>query len=230
MHPDHFNHIFETDYEIQYRDTDGFVKTLCFTEQTTDQLILTSGWLVACDPRWVECQDQQYFVQRLKPDRYFISLSFARSSLLETEELACARLHITQRHPVRWEIALCPHDNLEEKRYGYGVETGAGCFMDYDCVVALEEMSRGLDGTYLLETRYYNNLNVQLRTNSSAANVRVSKNRANVIAFSTGFGDGQCISYWGYDNKDQLACLVSDFTTSYASGIGLAYSKRINKS
>lgn len=227
MHPDYFNRTFERDYEIQYRDTDGSIQTLRFTQRQTGQLVLTSGWLVACDPRWAEDQSQQYFIQPLKPDRYSVYLSFARSSLVQAEELACAMIRINQRQPVRWELALRPHDNVEKKLYGYGVETGAGCFMDYDVVGVLEKMSRDLDGTYLLETRYYNNLDTQLRVNSNSANVRVGKTKANVIAFLTGFGDGQCISYWGYDDKDQLACLVSDFTTSYASGIGLAYSKQI---
>jgi hypothetical protein len=34
---------------------------------------------------------------------------------------------------------------------------------------------------------------------------------ANLIAFSTGWGEGDYISYWGYDEKDQVCCLVIDF-------------------
>ncbi|NET37521.1 MAG: DUF4241 domain-containing protein [Cyanothece sp. SIO1E1] len=44
------------------------------------------------------------------------------------------------------------------------------------------------------------------------ANVVVNEaNGANVIAFSSGWGDGGYASYWGYDAKGNLASLVTDF-------------------
>ncbi len=33
----------------------------------------------------------------------------------------------------------------------------------------------------------------------------------NIITFSSGFGDGSYPSYWGYDEKDEICCLVTDF-------------------
>jgi hypothetical protein len=34
---------------------------------------------------------------------------------------------------------------------------------------------------------------------------------ANLVAFSTGWGDGGYPSFWGYDAGNEVACLVSDF-------------------
>ena len=34
---------------------------------------------------------------------------------------------------------------------------------------------------------------------------------ANLIAFSSGWGDGGYASFWGYDEKDNITSLVTDF-------------------
>ncbi len=34
---------------------------------------------------------------------------------------------------------------------------------------------------------------------------------ANIIAFSSGWGDGCYASYWGYDADGKIACLITDF-------------------
>lgn len=44
------------------------------------------------------------------------------------------------------------------------------------------------------------------------ANITINdKTDANVIAFSSGWGDGGYASYWGYDSADNIACIVTDF-------------------
>ena len=45
------------------------------------------------------------------------------------------------------------------------------------------------------------------------ANVQVSdRTQANIVAFSSGCGDGAYASYWGYDSTGNLVSLVTDFS------------------
>jgi tetratricopeptide (TPR) repeat protein len=44
------------------------------------------------------------------------------------------------------------------------------------------------------------------------ANIQVSNStQANIVAFSSGYGDGAYVSYWGYDAAGNLVSLVTDF-------------------
>jgi len=46
----------------------------------------------------------------------------------------------------------------------------------------------------------------------SWANLRINDDtEANVVAFSSGWGDGGYASYWGYDSANNIACIVTDF-------------------
>jgi len=47
---------------------------------------------------------------------------------------------------------------------------------------------------------------------AQGANIKVSeRTEANVITFSSGWGDGGYASFWGYDALGDLTCLVTDF-------------------
>jgi hypothetical protein len=47
------------------------------------------------------------------------------------------------------------------------------------------------------------------------ANLHIDNIKANVIAFSSGWGDGGYASYWGYDSANNIACIVTDFVLFY---------------
>jgi hypothetical protein len=87
--------------------------------------------------------------------------------------------------------------------FGYPVDTGIGCFMDVDAAAALQ---RKYDEDpdyfeYLLDDFHADDLNIPLNPATGA----------NVIFFSSGWGDGFYASYWGYDAEDTIVCLITDF-------------------
>ena len=47
------------------------------------------------------------------------------------------------------------------------------------------------------------------------ANLHIDNTKANVIAFSSGWGDGGYASYWGYDSANNITCIVTDFALFY---------------
>lgn len=128
---------------------------------------------------------------------------------------------------------------------GYGVDSGTGCFMDADAAAVVttlanpdptaykeamkvsREQGWGLTRTALerFEREYCDRLIEEMEKNYTQAgnnkrgdwgNIRVSDStEANVVAFSSGWGDGGYPSFWGYDAENKIVCLVTDFLLFY---------------
>ena len=193
----------------------GLQTAVISTHQIGD-LILTSGQLVACDP--LIGPDIDYaFKKHLIPGRYPVVLSVADFQPFGDMRVACAAVRISDAVPIHWEIASInePNPLASEERIAYGVDAGTGSFLDVDaarvlgdlfshevefenfCDGVIAQMNKTSLGKYSL--------------NAAWANVPVSGTEANLIAFSSGWGDGGYASYWGYDAHGQLTTLVTDF-------------------
>ncbi|HVF56049.1 MAG TPA: DUF4241 domain-containing protein [Pyrinomonadaceae bacterium] len=168
-------------------------------------LTLTTGRLVACDPLFI---DPTAYVRSVHPGTYPVTLSVAHFSDAD-QRVAAAMLRITERRPVAWEMALIAGQDIntlmEGEIYGYPVDSGTGCFMDAETAEALDDneefedvLTRELNKTYV-ETWSWTNLNVDGLKN------------LNVVAFSSGMGEGLYASYFGLDEDNAVACVVTDF-------------------
>lgn len=91
--------------------------------------------------------------------------------------------------------------------FGYGVDSGTGCFIDLSAAKVLElkmrenpdyyeEIIAAMDRTYV--------------STWSWANIPLGK--GNLVAFSSGFGDGGYASYWGLDAAGEISVVVTDFS------------------
>lgn len=217
------NSILDDGYSLQY-DWQGYgPQQVTISTHQIGELVLTSGRIIACDPLIVP--DTRYFLKKtLKPGRYPIIVSVADFQPVDNARFACARLRISDETTVRWEVALIndPAADATAELTAYGVDAGTGCFMDCDaaevieglvslevkypekdefemfCERVIEEMERNSFGAHSLTAGW--------------ANMRVSKDtEANIIAFSSGWGDGGYASFWGYDASGDLTSLVTDF-------------------
>jgi hypothetical protein len=207
-------------YSFQYNLPGHGIQDVRISTHQIGELILTSGKLLACDLLIVP--DDRYFIKEsLKPGRYPVIVSVADFHPTGDTLIACAMLRINEEATVKWEVAAINEPNTEQKneRYSYGVDSGTGSFMDVDaaqiisqlvweesserdkfeefCDSALEEMEKhsfGRQGT------------------ASWAIMRVSDGiEANVVMFSSGWGDGGYASFWGRDASGKLTSLVTDF-------------------
>ena len=118
--------------------------------------------------------------------------------------VACARLRFDEarRPAVRWQVARFEGQEPPgpDKVVGYGVDTAMGCFFDQAAQAHVDEPTR------------------QAWLDAADANAvetwtwhTVALGAANVAMFSTGWGDGFYLSYWGFDAADRLVELVTDF-------------------
>jgi len=183
-------------------------------------LIVTSGSIVACDPVLIE-DGPQPFVTRIELGHYPVILSIARFPNGD-ERVAYATLRVREQDPVRWEAARRPGDETDDAAC-YSVDSGKGCFMDADALRALldrlereetdesvyEQTNIGPGPLELIGEA----VNATLTPTCGWANVSLEPDTAaNVVGFSSGWGDGGYTTYLGYDAAGALVC----FTTSFA--------------
>jgi hypothetical protein len=202
------------EYAVQYEDgsepvTDRY--TLCM--HALGELVVTSGQIVVCDP--LVMPYTKPLADTVPRGRYPVILTVAETPDGD-QRVACALLRLGERSAVRWEMAVPQGKTLSSLEpghvFGYGVDSGKGCFMDAEAARALlarekENIANNDDCNGLLEV-----LNrTHVHTWSRADLITDEATGANVIAFSSSWGDGFYTSYWGYDADDQRVALVTDF-------------------
>jgi hypothetical protein len=179
-------------------------------------LTLTSGALLPWDLLMIP--DDRYRLKRtIAPGKYPVVLSVASFVPDGDTRIAAARLQINDAIPVRWEpafVALADPDGSD--CFSYGVDSGTGSFMDTDVARTLASLDWEDPNAF---EQFCNHVVAEMENNSVGANytagwANIVVNResgANVVTFSSGWGDGGYASFWGFDDSDQVACVVTDF-------------------
>jgi len=178
------------------------------TYQPAGELILPSGKLVACDPL-VE-PDFPPLHLTIAPGTYPVVLAIAHFPTNKDQRVAFASLRLNPNRPVKWKMLAIGEESLSNLKageiFGYGVDSGTGCFMDQQVTEALgkaadssgeiyDQIASGIDATYVPTWGWVN----------------FPFAPGNLIAFSSGWGDGFYASYVGYDERDQACAVVTDF-------------------
>ncbi|MFP3419989.1 DUF4241 domain-containing protein [Bacillus sp. SIMBA_154] len=113
---------------------------------------ITSGQIVVCDP--FVSEGDQSFARKVGMGKYPIPLVVKR---LESgdERDAFAMIKFTNEQAIEWELATRAGQELkhlkEDEFYGYGVNTGMGCFMDAEAALylqAYEEFEEAFEQNY----------------------------------------------------------------------------------
>lgn len=181
------------------------------------QLILPTGAVVACDP-FLVADDDLSFERRISSGRYPVQLSIAHFPD-DDQRVALATIHIAIARPVRCEMATIAGQDIaalkDDEFYGYGVDTGTGCFMDRLGAAALAakmDVDAGYSDTIIkaMESR-------SVQTWDWADIVLDPMTGLNCVAFSSGLGDGTYGSFWGLDDAGNVCRLTTDFGFLYAS-------------
>ena len=206
MQPIDFNKAFESHSSFQ-----NWLGNLTLHQHQVGELFLPSGSVVACDALF-DPLGKPFDVQ-LPPGRYPVVVSIAKIEHDRDERIACAMLRISKNKPVRWVMATTADQDTtqipEDHIFGYPVETGTGCFMSIEAAHWLnEKMNKDQNySEYLMERMQENYTHTR-----DWADVKLDpESGLNIVIFSTGLGDGLYASYWGYDNTNEVACLVTDF-------------------
>lgn len=174
-------------------------------------LRLPTGRVVACDP--FTAPDAEPFTRTVPPGSFPVLLSVAHFDDGD-QRVAAAMLRFAARPATRWEMALAPEDDptelAEGEIFGYSIDSGTGCFMD-------KEAARGLMERMERDERYFEVMVTEMErtyvdTWSWASITPDQESAANVVAFSSGVGDGRYASYFGLDEEGRIVSLVTDFS------------------
>jgi hypothetical protein len=196
-------------YEVAFSGSSLLAEdqTIHFEQQNLGKLVVTTGRIVACDP--FVMSDDEPFTQPVPVGRFPVEAAVAKFD--DDSRVALCRVRFREGQVVRWEMALTPGQDASSlgptNYFGYGVDTGTGCFMDGAATALIEtlfeEHGEEALGDALEET--------YVDTWSHAAVVLEPSSGLNVIAFSSGFGDGAYPSYFGYSATGEVLVLVTDF-------------------
>ncbi len=213
-----------TDFALAFRDgatiTDDNGAPATLRVYALGELVAPSGAIVACDP--LTAIAPRPFARRVAPGRYPALVSVAQLADGD-QRVACAQLRLSDAPVARWEIArLAGQERIalrEGEFLGYAVYATVGCFMD-------AQASSVLDARYERDEGYDEELIDALEAHHTEAwgyaDVALDDDSGlNVIIFSSGWGDGDYASYWGYDADGAPACLVTDFGLFIAGGLML---------
>lgn len=190
------------------------VGDLTLRQQRIADLRLPTGKLVATDA-FVFIAAQPF--ELLFPCGVFpVVLSVAHFS--GDQRVAFASICFRDSAPVAWDMLTLDGQNpsqLEEGHFfGYGVDSGTGCFIDASAGKVLErkmaaepefyeEMMAAMDRTYVHTWSWLN----------------MPFGQGNLVAFSSGYGDGAYATYAGFGSDGEIAVVVTDFSVVPSEGI-----------
>lgn len=169
-------------------------------------LLLPSGQLVACDP--FVTPEATPFNLSLPCGEFPVVLSVEETAT--DQRVAFATILFKPTSPARWEM-MTTGDNDPSKlkpghMFGYGVDSGTGCFMDALAGRALTQKMN--DDSNFFKTMMAE-MEKTYRHTWSWLNMKFGD--GNLIAFSSGLGDGLYATYAGMDSQSEVAVVVTDF-------------------
>ncbi|EJR45840.1 hypothetical protein IIM_05026 [Bacillus cereus VD107] len=180
--------------------------------EALDQLKVTSGKIIACDPLIF---NKNPFEQTIQPGTYPIVTWWHKKDGI----IAGAELKLSESKVIEWKMATKPGQNVSELEegyiFGYPVDTGLGCFADVEAINKVEEIEGRLQRELGEEfISLYDDLidDVLTEHDDDWGNCVVCEGTgSNIIMFRSGYGDGFYPSYWGIDEEGKLVSLVTDF-------------------
>ena len=180
-----------------------------FREQGLGKIKLPTGKIVADDP--CVLFEMEPFTKCVPPGEYPVMLYIYHCE--DDQRVAFAEIRFNENMPVRFEPALVGGQDARELQadefFGYGVDAGTGCFMDEQTCQKLEELTEAAKDGILPE--FDQALAESYVDTYSTANFNLPGTDLNVVAFSSGYGDGSYPSFWGIDDMGRLCCLMTDF-------------------
>ncbi len=169
-------------------------------------LILSTGKLVACDP--FVTPEAEPFSLLVPRGTFPVVLSVAE--IATDERVAFATIRFKQTSPAKWEMMATRNNDPSKLKpghmIGYGVDSGTGCFMDALAGRALTEKMN--DDSNFFETLMAE-MNKTYRDTWSWLNMRFGE--GNLIAFSSGLGDGLYATYIGLNTQNEATVVITDF-------------------
>lgn len=201
---------------------EAFGKDFAFTDEMGNRYNLYSkevGSLNAIDGKIITCDPFLFnndipFHTQFPIGQFPVELAIAKND--DDERVALSRIKFSDSKPIKWVMAVCDEKDLAKLEpgdiYGYGVDSGTGCFMD---------TSGGKEFYKYLTEDPDNSMNLITEMEKTYKHTRSwllwKRNNCTVAMFSTGWGDGYYVTYIGLDVDNNICRLVTDFELIEAS-------------
>ncbi|MBA9003102.1 DUF4241 domain-containing protein [Thermomonospora cellulosilytica] len=209
LQPPDFDPMFRVGTRYRWDDDDPSVIDV----QPVGELYLPSGRLIAQDPGWGAHPRVAPFTVTVPPGRYPVTLSIShweRSSDPDVPSplrvVNAAKLTVRDEPAVSWELALLPGQNpaglQDGEFFGFGVDSGTGCFLDASALTHLDRMS------YPRHPALHDAMRNAYKLGGT--DLPTDDPDLNIIVFSCGMGDGAYPTWIGRTATGDIACFISD--------------------
>lgn len=169
-------------------------------------LVLPSGRIVAGDAFLVA--GAPALTRTVPPGDYVVSIALAATPT--DARVAAAIVRFGAGTPASWALATVPGQDATslapDQFLGYAVDSGTGAFTSPEAARLVPVSSDPAQDPILQQLAQ-----TEVATWATANVVLDPASGANLIAFTSGFGDGDYPSYWGLDASGQPLVLVTDF-------------------
>ena len=184
-----------------------------------------TGKIVVCDPL-VTLDDAVPYLQTIPAGSYTLKLCVVPSKEYG-DRYACAKLEVSGRETVRYELAVTGKERLEGEfkegdYFGFGVDAGMACIADFatkEAYLAFLEEKTKQDSDFDL----YGDLLEELLKKNAAEHPKYQSEwgdwlkwevpgaNAEVALFASGWGDGYYPTYFGYDSEGKVSGIYIQF-------------------
>lgn len=185
-------------------------EVVAFTVHRLPDLLLPSGRVVASDP--IAASRADAFTIHVNPGWFPVELAIGLFGTSD-QRVGFARLRFGDANVHKWRMATTRDEDPSTLGlygiFGYMVDSGTGCFASPEAWALLQ--ARRMQARNDFEA-VVAELDKTYRPTWAWADFVPEVGRPeNLIAFSTGFGDGTYASYVGYDRNGAPVCLLTDF-------------------
>ena len=193
-----------------------FVESPLIESFDAGNLILTSGKLVASDP--LITSEMPAFTTTFPVGEF--PVLFHKE--IESNCIAYAEIVFSSDEITTWELATSEGQHLTELEegeiYGFPVESGMGCLMDFETQENLNLLEqhlfkrKGDDFTGIYEEFFHEHFFQEEGAVNQYAFLKPHEEKpGNLFAFETGYGEGFYASYIGFDKNNVPVKVVSEF-------------------
>lgn len=194
----------------------NFVENPLIETFEAGKIILPTGRLIACDP--LITNDMKEFKIHFPQGEFPVLVHKERDSNC----IAYVEVVFGEEEIVEWKLATTEDQNIEELKgeeiFGYPVESGMGCLMDFetqDCLNHLEKKlfhRKGAEFMGIYEEFFHDHFFDENGAIDQFAFLKPDEEKpGNLFAFETGYGEGFYASYIGFGIDNQPIKLLTEF-------------------
>ena len=165
------------------------------------KITIESGKLIACDP--IVMRKALPFTQIFPTGEFPVHLAIAKTH--NDEIVAFSRIFFSKKPILKWEFALQngqkPIPLQDSSFYCYGVDAGTAIFIDSVSNNVFNEKDHS----------EWENVFVLKPEQNGYKGYTHDFDGHNLASFSTGYRDGCCATYIGFDSQENVCQILTDF-------------------